>query len=175
MGEVKEKNMLKVGVIGAGHLGKFHLNNWATIEGIQLIGFCDPDDANAEQVASKYQIPRFTDVEKLIDACDALDIVAPTSFHFELCASAIKKGKHVFVEKPLANTMDEAKELVKLVQTLTPGYRMVFNLYVLEGMKHREIAELLGISEGTSKSNLADARIILKRELESMNRKVASF
>src|SRR5436190_10510388 len=106
--------MLKVGVIGAGHLGKFHLNNWATIEGIQLIGFCDPDDANAEQVASKYQIPRFTDVEKLIDACDALDIVAPTSFHFELCASAIKKGKHVFVEKPLANTMDEARELVKL-------------------------------------------------------------
>lgn len=69
----------------------------------------------------------------------------------------------------------EAKELVKLVQTLTPGYRMVFNLYVLEGMKHREIAELLSISEGTSKSNLADARIILKRQLESMNKKAASF
>ena len=108
--------MLKIGVIGAGHLGKFHLNNWVNIEGVQLIGFTDTDDKNAEQVAQKYQIPRFTDVEKLIDACDALDIVAPTSFHFELCELAIKKGKHVFVEKPLANTMEEAKTLVKLAK-----------------------------------------------------------
>jgi len=69
----------------------------------------------------------------------------------------------------------EAKELVKLVQELTPGYRMVFNLYVLEGMKHREIAELLGISEGTSKSNLADARIILQRHLEAINKKIVSI
>lgn len=59
----------------------------------------------------------------------------------------------------------DAKELVTLVQTLSPVYRMVFNLHVLEGMKHREIAELLGISEGTSKSNLADARKILQRAL----------
>ena len=108
--------MLKVGVIGAGHLGKFHLNNWAEIEGVQLIGFCDTDDANAKSVSEKYKLPRYTEIEKLIDDCDALDIVAPTSFHFELCEAAIKKGKHVFVEKPLANTMDEARELVKLAK-----------------------------------------------------------
>lgn len=108
--------MLKVGVIGAGHLGKFHLNNWINIEGVTLAGFCDTDDVNANSVSQKYQIPRFDDAEKLIDACDAIDIVAPTSFHFELCESAIKKGRHVFVEKPLANTMDEAKELVKLAK-----------------------------------------------------------
>jgi RNA polymerase sigma factor (sigma-70 family) len=59
----------------------------------------------------------------------------------------------------------DAKELVRLVQTLSPVYRMVFNLYALEGMKHREIAELLGISEGTSKSNLSDARRILQKTL----------
>jgi predicted dehydrogenase len=108
--------MLKVGVIGAGHLGKFHLNNWAEIEGVQLVGFCDTDDANAKLVSEKYNLPRYDSVEKLIDDCDALDIVAPTSFHFELCEAAIKKGKHVFVEKPLANTMDEARELVKLAK-----------------------------------------------------------
>ncbi|MBD0278575.1 MAG: sigma-70 family RNA polymerase sigma factor [Flavisolibacter sp.] len=55
------------------------------------------------------------------------------------------------------------KELLDMVQQLPPGYRMVFNLYVFEGMKHREIAECLGISEGTSKSNLSDARAILQR------------
>jgi predicted dehydrogenase len=108
--------MLKVGVIGTGHLGKFHLNNWAEIEGIQLIGFCDTDDANAKLVSEKYNLPRYDDAEKLIDDCDILDIVAPTVFHFELCEAAIKKGKHVFVEKPLANTMDEARELVKLAK-----------------------------------------------------------
>lgn len=56
-----------------------------------------------------------------------------------------------------------AKELLLLVQQLPPAYQMVFNLYVFEGMKHREIAEMLGISEGTSKSNLSDARAILQK------------
>jgi predicted dehydrogenase len=108
--------MLKVGVIGAGHLGKFHLNNWAVIDGVQLAGFCDSDDANAKLVSEKYNLPRYIDSEKLIDDCDIIDIVAPTVFHFELCEAAIKKGKHVFVEKPLGNTMDEARQLVKLAK-----------------------------------------------------------
>ena len=108
--------MLKVGVIGAGHLGKFHLNNWAVIEGIQLMGFCDIDDENAKLVSEKYNIPHYKNAEELIDACDAIDIVAPTTSHFQLCEAAIKKGKHVFVEKPLTNTMDEARELVKLAK-----------------------------------------------------------
>ncbi len=108
--------MLKVGVIGAGHLGKFHLNNWAAIAGVQLVGFCDTDDANAKAVSEKYLLPRFENAEELMDACDAIDIVAPTTFHFEFCEMAIKKSKHVFVEKPLANTMDEARELVKLAK-----------------------------------------------------------
>lgn len=108
--------MLKIGVIGAGHLGKFHLNNWAAIEGVKLVGFCDTDDENAKIVAEKYALPRFASTNELLDACDAVDIVAPTTFHFELCEAAIKKGKHVFVEKPLANTMDEARALVKLAK-----------------------------------------------------------
>jgi predicted dehydrogenase len=108
--------MLKVGVIGTGHLGKFHLNNWAEIDGVKLVGFCDTDDANAQLVSEKYNLPRYASFEQLIDDCDALDIVAPTIAHFELCEAAIKKGKHVFVEKPLANTMDEARALVKLAK-----------------------------------------------------------
>ncbi len=108
--------MLKVGVIGAGHLGKFHLNNWMEIEGVQVIGFCDTDDANAAAVSAKYNLQRYATAAALIQDCDAIDIVAPTVFHFELCEAAIKKGKHVFVEKPLANTMDEARELVKLAK-----------------------------------------------------------
>jgi predicted dehydrogenase len=108
--------MLRIGVFGVGHLGKFHLNNWKEIPGIELVGFYDPDNATAKNVSDKYQLPRFVDPDALIDTCDAIDIVAPTNFHFDLCEKAIKKGKHVFVEKPLANTMDEARQLVKLTQ-----------------------------------------------------------
>src|SRR4030095_11007805 len=108
--------MLKIGVFGVGHLGKFHLNNWKEIAGTELIGFYDPDDDTANEVSKKYQLPRFLDEDSLIEASDAIDIVAPTNFHFDLCEMAIRKGKHVFVEKPLPNTMDEARDLVKLAQ-----------------------------------------------------------
>jgi predicted dehydrogenase len=108
--------MLKVGVLGVGHLGKFHLNNWKEIKAAELAGFYDPDDKIAREVAEKYQLTRFPDPESLIDACDIIDVVAPTPIHFSLCSIAIRKGKHVFVEKPLANSMDEARELVKLVR-----------------------------------------------------------
>ena len=108
--------MLKVGVFGTGHLGKFHLNNWKEIKGTELIGFYDPNDANAQEVEEKYQLKRFTDADQLMDQCDLVDIIAPTNIHFELCEKAIRKGKHVFVEKPLANTMAEARELVQLVK-----------------------------------------------------------
>jgi predicted dehydrogenase len=108
--------MLKVGVFGVGHLGKYHLNNWKEIEGVKLVGFFDPNEANAKEVVAHYGLKRFADADKLIENCDIIDIVAPTNFHFELCEKAIRKGKHVFVEKPLANTIEEGKQLVKMVK-----------------------------------------------------------
>ena len=108
--------MLKVGVFGTGHLGKFHLNNWKEIDGVELVGFYDPDDETAKAVSEQYGLKRFEDEESLLDAADAVDIVTPTQYHFSLCERAIKKGRHVFVEKPMANTIEEAMELVKLVQ-----------------------------------------------------------
>ena len=108
--------MIKVGVFGVGHLGKYHLNNWKEIRDAELVGFYDPSDKTANEVVEKYGLKRFHDVDELMDACDTVDIVAPTTHHFELCEKAIKKGKHVFVEKPLANTMEEALQLVKLAK-----------------------------------------------------------
>ena len=108
--------MLKVGVFGVGHLGKFHLNNWNEIEGIKLVGFYDPDEKSAREVTEKYGIKRYKDPAALMNACDVVDVVAPTTVHFEVVKMAILKSKHVFVEKPLANTMDEAKEILKLAK-----------------------------------------------------------
>ncbi len=108
--------MLKVAVFGVGHLGKFHLNNWKEIPEAKLVGFYDPDPQTSASVAEKFQIKSFKDIDELLDQCDAVDIIAPTNFHFELCEKAVRKGKHVFVEKPLANNMEEARELMKLVK-----------------------------------------------------------
>src|SRR6185436_4432188 len=83
---------------------------------VELVGFYDPNDATAQEVSDKYQLARFLDPQHLMEAADAVDVVAPTNYHFDLCEVAIRKGKHVFVEKPLANTMDEARELVKLAK-----------------------------------------------------------
>src|SRR5215213_9960721 len=108
--------MLKIGVFGTGHLGKFHLNNWKEIAGVEVVGFYDPDDSVAKEVTEKYNLKRFTNEDQLLDACDAIDVVTPTQFHYSVCERAIKKSKHVFVEKPMVNSMEEAKTLVKLVQ-----------------------------------------------------------
>lgn len=108
--------MLKIAVFGVGHLGKFHLNNWKEIKDTELVGFYDPDDDTAREVSAKYGIKRYTDADALVDATDIVDVVAPTHHHFLICEKAIRKGKHVFVEKPLAYTMDEARQLVKLAK-----------------------------------------------------------
>jgi predicted dehydrogenase len=108
--------MLKIGIFGVGHLGKIHLSQWATIKDVEVVGFFDPSDANADSVAQQYPIPRFPTAEELIQASDAIDIIAPTTQHFRICEMAIRNGKHIFVEKPMTNTMDEAKTLVKLVE-----------------------------------------------------------
>jgi predicted dehydrogenase len=108
--------MLKVGVFGVGHLGKFHLNNWKEIEGVKIVGFFDPNNENANQVIEQYGLKRYMDEDKLMDACDVIDVVTPTDHHFVVCMQAIRKGKHVFVEKPLANTIQEGKDIVNIVR-----------------------------------------------------------
>ncbi len=108
--------MLKVGVFGVGHLGKFHLNNWKEMEDVELVGFYDPDVATAKSVSEKYSLKHFTSADALLNKIDAADIVAPTTYHFELCEAAIKKGKHVFVEKPMADTLEQGKQLVQMVK-----------------------------------------------------------
>lgn len=108
--------MLKVGVFGVGHLGKFHLNNWKQIPSVELVGFFDPNNEQAAEVEKTYGIKRFLDKSELIAAVDAIDVVTPTHLHFAVCEMAIKMGKHVFVEKPMANTIEEGKKIMHMVK-----------------------------------------------------------
>lgn len=109
--------MLKIGVLGVGHLGKIHLKciNLAQ-ESYELVGFFDLNDAMAAKVVEDFGIKRFDTIEDLFAAVDVVDIVTPTTTHFELAKKAIEAGKHIFIEKPVTHTLEEAEELVRLAQ-----------------------------------------------------------
>lgn len=107
--------MLKIGVIGAGHLGKIHLRLLKEIQSVELIGFYDHSPEHSQAVSSELGIRAFSSAEELIDQADAIDIVTPTLAHFEYAVKALRKSKHIFIEKPVTHTVNEGKKLVALV------------------------------------------------------------
>jgi predicted dehydrogenase len=108
--------MLKIGIFGAGHLGKFHISNWKEIEGVEIIGFHEPNQETARDVVTKFGLRHFENIDELISLIDAADIITPTQSHFTLCEKLLRKSKHVFVEKPMVNDMEEAEQILKLVR-----------------------------------------------------------
>ena len=106
---------LKVGVLGAGHLGKIHLKLLNQSEKYDLVGFFDPDEAHGEKVQNEFRYKYFSSIEELIDSVDVVDIVTPTLSHYTCAIKAITKGKHVFIEKPITNSVEEAEHIRLLV------------------------------------------------------------
>jgi predicted dehydrogenase len=106
--------MLKIGVVGAGHLGKIHIKCIKQISKYQLVGFYDTDPENAKKVSAEFDIPSYTSIDDLIDKVDVIDIVTPTLSHFDSAHKALKKFRHVFIEKPVVATPQEALELMHI-------------------------------------------------------------
>jgi len=107
--------MLKVGVLGAGHLGKIHLKLLQQSKKYDLVGFFDADIANGQRVAEEFNYHYFENLDDLIDAVDVVDIVTPTLSHYNCAIKAITKGKHIFIEKPITNSVEEAEQIRLLV------------------------------------------------------------
>lgn len=105
--------MLKIGVLGAGHLGKIHIRLILELkEQYELMGFFDPNDENAQAVEDSFGLKRFDSLEALLVAVDCVDIVTPTLSHFDCASAALRVGKHVFIEKPVTETVEEARKLI---------------------------------------------------------------
>ncbi len=116
----KQDFMLKVGVLGAGHLGKIHLRLLEQSKKYELVGFYDQDTINAQKVAEEFGYKLFDSIDDLIDAVEVVDIVTPTLSHFDCAKKAIEKGCHIFIEKPIAKTVLEAEA----IRTLASQYHV---------------------------------------------------
>lgn len=106
----------KVGVIGTGHLGKFHTKLFKEIDSCDFMGIFEPDFSRAISVATELSVRSFTSIGQLLQYCDAVSIAATTSAHYSIAKECLSKGKHVFVEKPITATIEEAEEIVKLAR-----------------------------------------------------------
>ena len=132
--------MLKIGVLGAGHLGKIHLRLLQQSQKYDLIGFYDENHENGQKIAAEYGYKQFDTIAKLIHAVDVIDIVTPTLSHYKCAKVSIKSGKHVFIEKPISSTVQEAEEIIALakefnvkgqvghVERFNPAFKAVSNL-----------------------------------------------
>ena len=108
--------MLNVGVLGAGHLGKIHLRLLNESNKYSFVGFHDTNKANGLTIEEELGYPFYEDIDELLEKVDVIDIVTPTTYHHETAVKAIKAGVHIFVEKPITSTVEEAEELIALSQ-----------------------------------------------------------
>lgn len=108
--------MFKAGVLGAGHLGKIHLKLLNLSDKYKLVGFYDTSKEVRDAISAEFGYTAFDSEEALIAACDMIDVVTPTTYHFTSAQKVIKAGKHLFIEKPITNTLEEAEQLLALAK-----------------------------------------------------------
>jgi predicted dehydrogenase len=127
---------LKLGIIGVGHMGQYHVNVAKQLSDATLTGIYDADPERVKVIAQKYGVPSFATPEELIKNVDAVVIAAPTFLHHTISKLALTAGKHVLVEKPIAESVEQAKELVELAiknkLVLQVGHVERFNGAILE-------------------------------------------
>jgi predicted dehydrogenase len=108
--------MLQIGVVGVGHLGKHHTRIFSGIKDCQLVGIHDKMKDRAEEIAKQYNVKVFENYEDMLGEVDAVDIAATTTYHYDLAKPALQKGCHVFLEKPITSTKEQADELLKIAE-----------------------------------------------------------
>ena len=110
-------NKLRAGLVGAGHIGRFHTRHLSQHEEWSFTGLVDVDPKRAKVVADEFNVDIVNDLGELLENSDALFVTCPTAFHYEHAMQAIQAGKHVFIEKPISSTIEQAVELVEAART----------------------------------------------------------
>ena len=107
----------KIGVVGAGHLGKHHIKHLSNHKGVDFIGVFDINEDSLKNICDEFSVRPFKNLEELISLCDAVNIVTPTNTHFDIARKFLNQMKDVFIEKPITNTVEEALSLIDLAKT----------------------------------------------------------
>ncbi|MBN2366176.1 MAG: gfo/Idh/MocA family oxidoreductase [Calditrichaeota bacterium] len=107
---------IKIGVIGVGHLGRWHVQQLKLIPGAELVGFFDSDPLKSTAVQKEFNIKSFSHHAELLEQIDAVSIVTPTTTHFDYAQEAVRAGKHVFIEKPVTETVEQGQKLVEAAE-----------------------------------------------------------
>ena len=105
--------LIKIGVFGAGHLGKIHLKLLNESKIFKLIGFFDVNTEHSVKIEKEFGYKYFNDSNLLLESVDAIAIITPTKFHYEIAIKCIEKNKHIFIEKPITYTVEQAEKIVK--------------------------------------------------------------
>ena len=106
----------KIGVVGAGHLGRHHIKHLSKHSDVEFVGVFDVNKESLKNICSEFSVDPIENLENLINSCDGVHIVTPTNTHFDIAKKFLKNKKDVFVEKPMTNTVDEALSLVSLAK-----------------------------------------------------------
>ncbi len=136
-----ELDKIKIGILGVGHLGRFHTQNYKTISAAEIVGVYDVDAKRLEQIAEEFQVTPFHHLPDLLQQIDAASIVVPTVNHFEITRACLEQGVHCLVEKPITSTLEEADQLIALANKhsliLQVGHIERFNpaLLALDGFE----------------------------------------
>ena len=162
--------MLRVGVVGVGHLGRFHTRVFSELGTCELVGVHDSDAARAAQIASEYGTTAVADLGELLGSVDAVSIATPTVSHREVASCCLEAGVHVFIEKPVASTVEEAREIVDLgrgkslvvqvghIERFNPAVRAAMS--VLDAPKFIEVHRLgVFVPRGTDVAVVLDLMI----------------
>ena len=105
---------VKIGVVGAGHLGKHHIKHLSNHSLVDFVGFFDTDQDNAQFVSKKFNVESFDNENDLIEASEGINIVTPTETHYDIAIKCLEKKKDIFIEKPITNTSEQAKKIIAL-------------------------------------------------------------
>ena len=108
--------MLRLAIVGAGHLGRFHAKLAAELDDVEVVGIVDPLMDTARQVAVECGTAAFADLDELLDRMDAAIVATPTRYHHSVGCELLRRGVHVLMEKPLATSRTECDELVRLAE-----------------------------------------------------------
>lgn len=155
--------MLKAGVIGVGHLGRFHAQKYSSIENVELVGVYDLNPDRAKLVADECKTKNFQTIAKLLDNVDVVSIATPASNHFDSAKQALEAGVHCLIEKPFTRTVKEASDLMEIANRknvkIQIGHLERFNAVISEGysfLKNPRFIEANRLAPFTARSTDID-------------------